>query len=459
MREHLIGEFAKLYELHLHGGVNEIGDSAKNDQNVFDISQAVAIHAYVRLPAQARATDVLYAELWGPRTAKYDYLTSGNVASTKWDAVRADAAYCSFLPQGDSDKLATARLDDVFAKFGAGIKTNRDAVAVGFSESALTAAVEAFDARLIADTDLATEAIRPILYRPFDERVIFYHEDVVASRSLPTMQHMLAGPNLALVASSTWTSPERFSVNVSRLMVEMKTGTHDRGTTAFPLYRYESILGATPEKVVNIQDGFARRWEGLTGITLETNSGGAGGVPPEALFHWIYAVCYSPEYRSRYRPMLAQGFPIVVFPRTIELFDDIGRLGCKLMNLHLMDSPAVDEPPHEYVGPRRPEVGRVAWSEDTVWLDAPPTRGGQPPRSGTIGFHGVSTDVWAFHMGGYPVCYKWLKDRKRRRLSPAEILRYRKILAVIGETLGLMKEIDLVVRRHGGWPDAFAQQD
>ena len=124
------------------------------------------------------------------------------------------------------------------------------------------------------------------------------------------------------------------------------------------------------------------------------------------------AVCYSPEYRTRYRPMLAQGFPIVVFPRTIELFDDMVQLGSKLMKLHLMEAPALDEPPSGYVGPQRPEVGRVAWSDDTVWLDAPVTRGGQQPRPGTVGFNEVSDKTWAFHMGGYPVCYKWLKDRK-----------------------------------------------
>ena len=32
-------------------------------------------------------------------------------------------------------------------------------------------------------------------------------------------------------------------------------------------------------------------------------------------------------------------------------------------------------------------------------------------------FDGVPHDVWEFHVGGYQVCYKWLKDRKGRVLT------------------------------------------
>jgi hypothetical protein len=36
---------------------------------------------------------------------------------------------------------------------------------------------------------------------------------------------------------------------------------------------------------------------------------------------------------------------------------------------------------------------------------------------GRIGFKGVREDVWNFHVGGYQVCEKRLKDRKGRSLS------------------------------------------
>jgi SOS-response transcriptional repressor LexA len=82
-------------------------------------------------------------------------------------------------------------------------------------------------------------------------------------------------------------------------------------------------------------------------------------------------------------------------------------------------------------------------------------RGGA--QSGNLGwyFEGVPPEVWNFHIGGYQVCEKWLKDRKGRRLSKDDIIHYQKIIVALDETIRLMKEIDQVIERHGGWPGAF----
>lgn len=54
--------------------------------------------------------------------------------------------------------------------------------------------------------------------------------------------------------------------------------------------------------------------------------------------------------------------------------------------------------------------------------------------------------------GGYQVCEKWLKDRKGRRLELEDIRHYQRIVAALGETIGLMARIDEVIEEHGGWP-------
>jgi Type ISP C-terminal specificity domain len=64
----------------------------------------------------------------------------------------------------------------------------------------------------------------------------------------------------------------------------------------------------------------------------------------------------------------------------------------------------------------------------------------------------VSPDVWEFHVGGYQVCQKWLKDRKGRVLSFGDIGHYQRIVAALTETTGLMERIDKVIEEHGGWP-------
>ena len=60
----------------------------------------------------------------------------------------------------------------------------------------------------------------------------------------------------------------------------------------------------------------------------------------------------------------------------------------------------------------------------------------------TNGFRGVPEEVWNFHIGGYQVCQKWLKDRKGRTLEFEDILHYQKIIKALAETERIMGEID-----------------
>ena len=55
-------------------------------------------------------------------------------------------------------------------------------------------------------------------------------------------------------------------------------------------------------------------------------------------------------------------------------------------------------------------------------------------------FEGVRPEVWEFHIGGYQICEKWLKDRRGRTLSYDDIRHYQKIVAALGETVRLMGE-------------------
>jgi hypothetical protein len=48
------------------------------------------------------------------------------------------------------------------------------------------------------------------------------------------------------------------------------------------------------------------------------------------------------------------------------------------------------------------------------------------------------------------VCEKWLKDRKGRTLTADDRTHYQKIIIALSETIRLMKEIDVVIEKHGG---------
>ncbi|MGH8020091.1 MAG: type ISP restriction/modification enzyme [Opitutaceae bacterium] len=123
--------------------------------------------------------------------------------------------------------------------------------------------------------------------------------------------------------------------------------------------------------------------------------------------------CYihSPGYRSRYAGFLKIDFPRLPLTGNLELFRALARLGGELTSLHLLESPRLEQPITEFAGGGNPEVEKVSWSNDTVWIN----------KAKTIGFRSVRELVWNFHIGGYQVCQKWLKDRKRRTLSADDI--------------------------------------
>ena len=75
-------------------------------------------------------------------------------------------------------------------------------------------------------------------------------------------------------------------------------------------------------------------------------------------------------------------------------------------------------------------------------------------RAGTEGqhFEGVPPPVWAFHIGGYQVCEKWLKDRRGRQLSYEDLTHYQRVVVALKETIRLMAEVDAAIDSHGGWP-------
>ena len=58
----------------------------------------------------------------------------------------------------------------------------------------------------------------------------------------------------------------------------------------------------------------------------------------------------------------------------------------------VMESPKLDRFITIYTGLGNPEVGRVGWSDDAVWLDAAATKKGLT-KSGTIGFRGVPKEI------------------------------------------------------------------
>ena len=318
----------------------------------------------------------------------------------------------------------------------------------------------------MCDADWPDKIMR-IAYRPFDDRFTFYSDFLQRSRS-SIFGHLLKN-NLALIASRLVKGERPAHFFVTRLPTEkiFLSPKTSNNAFVFPLYRYaqqnqldglEEAGGRIPaishEKAECIASMLGLTWQIDNGHTATDES----SLTAEKLFRYAYAVFQSPSFRTRYAEFLKTDFPRILIPNDLELFSDLSRFGGELITLHLMESPIIDDYITRYIGPTNPEVGRVGWADNTIWLNAGRTNardGHRATQNGTIGLQGVDEDIWDFHIGGYQVCHKWLKERKGRTLSDEDIAHYQKIIVALSETIRIMAEIDEVIEQHGGWPDAF----
>ena len=281
------------------------------------------------------------------------------------------------------------------------------------------------------------------------------------------MPHLLAGENVGLITTRQ-TKDEWGALATSNIIAHKTCSAYDINSL-FPLYLYPGVGkadgalfrrwgkdGRTP----NLDSGFVEQIAAATELRFVSDGRGdlRETLGPEDVLAWIYAVFHSPCYRERYEAQLKLDFPRVPLPGSVDLFQRLADAGHHLLALHLLESPKLGKPITTYAGPKNPEVGRVGWSNGTAWLDASKTNAHQGHRAtkpGTICLRGVPEEVWDFHIGGYQVCHKWLKDRKGRTLSDEDVAHYQKIVVALYRTIRIMAKIDEVIEAHGGWPDAF----
>jgi predicted helicase len=292
--------------------------------------------------------------------------------------------------------------------------------------------------------------IKPINYRPFDSRFVAYSRGFLTADQSKIMSHLGTESNIALATTRAVETGRFDHVFCTRLMMGHHFVSLKESNYAFPLFmrtdKNVDALQLVNQSVPNLSPNFVS----LLKSTLPQEEVSVGmclphGLQPEDIFNYAYAIFHSPGYRSRFNELLVSQFPRLPLTSNLILFRALARLGGLTVSLHLLEAPDVQTPISQYVGPRAPEIERVSWSANTVWID----------KAQTVGFKGVREKVWNFRIGGYQVCDKWLKDRKGRKLLAADIAHYQKVIVALSETISLMSEIDEVIEQHGGWPDAF----
>jgi len=422
---------------------------------------------------------IYYADLWGRRDGKYQALLESDISATDWVQLNPTSPFYLFVPRDEAylqEYEKEWKVTDIFPVSSVGIVTARDELTIRWSDKEVEDTIidfvslppeEARDKyklgddvrdwkvymaqKDLKDSGLSSEKIVPILYRPFDTRHTYYTGHSRGFHCMPrgeVMRHMLAGENMALITSRMTKGETYQHTLVSKTISEVILLSPKTSNNAFvfPLYLYpaegEMQLGEghrhpnlKPEFINIISDKLGLKFiEDGKGDLKET-------LGPEDIFNYAYAVFHSPTYRSRYAEFLKIDFPRLPLTSSKELFKRLAAKGAELVSLHIMESPMLNNLITTYPVSGSDTVDKVSYDEKNrrAYINK------------TQYFEGGPPEVWNFHIGGYQVAQKWLKDRKSRTLTYDELTHYQKVIVALKETIRLMAEIDDLIP---GWPVA-----
>ena len=484
IRRHLLDTFNGVSITNLHGDIRygEVPPEGWKNENVFDIQQGVCISLLAKLDS-ARLPLLSYADVWGSRGEKYARLLLPRaIVHKRIETMRPLYLFQSMAQEAAGDYETWPSLTDWMPLSSNGIETHKDGLTIHFTVAELNEVIgqllslpveRARDVLNVGEDgrdwslERAKESLNTmvnreqkrdvITYRPFDTRYTMINAESGGFLAYPRWDVIsnLVGidGNVGLVSARLMARGGKWdSCLATRHPTEKKTGDSTRSSTVFPLLvKSNDSLNFGVSTRPNLSDSLIAKLRRVCGLRKPDDE----LAQARDIFGYLFALLHSPFYRERYVTNLRTDFPRLPLPGGPELFRELVQIGSKLVALHLMESPKLDNFITTYIGPKNPDVGRVGWSDDIVLLDATVTKKGPSSKSGTIGFHGVREEVWNFHIGGYQVCHKWLKDRKGRTLSNEDIAHYQKVVVALAETIRLMREIDEVIEQYGGWPGAF----
>ena len=488
MRNSLMATFDEIYLLDLHGNAKkkERTPNGGKDENVFDIQQGVAIGLFVKhKDSGSDSCRVFHADLWGeresgPADGKYGWLAAKDVDTTQWTELSPKSPDYLFVPR-DEEQLKEYKtgwkVTDIFPINSTGIVSKRDKIAFHFEQENLYRVLNDFhtldehtlkekynfresrDGKVnfvkkhIQSYGIKDEYIKLCLYRPFDYRWTYYTDKSKGFLGWPVydvMRHVLAGENLGLSTTrSTEIAKGWEHVFASKDLIQHHTVSLKEVNYLFPLYTYpaekEKLFGSI--RTPNLNREFIEAVEEATALAFIPD--GTGNLTttfgPEDVFHYIYAILHSPEYRRRYADFLKSDFPRVPVTNCGALFESLAALGKRLTALHLMEADDGEAPVFPVSGDNRVEKVSYAPPQRRVWINSEQY------------FDGVAPDTWEFTIGGYQPAEKWLKDRKNRPLSYDDIAHYCRLCAALAETPRIMASIDETIEAYGGWP--LVQED
>ena len=473
MRWNLLKTYDKIYVIDLHGNSKkkEIAPDGSSDVNVFDIQQGVSINIFVKTGKKKinELGKVYHSDLFGLREMKYNFLLGNSIKSIQFKELIPQKPFYLFVnrsSEGKEEYDKAFKLPDIFTLNSVGMVSARDKFCTDDDVNELKLRITDFANSEISDEEIIRkyglkdtstfklnksrnnifnernldQFYKKVTYRPFDKKWIFYNNDVIERPIMKVMQHFHTGENLGLVIGRQGQVVGAMPWNLVYITNSMTDFNlfYRGGGMLFPLYQYseksdQKRIDDSYKRIPNLNSDFLKELTLKTGLpfSFEKEISNEKFAPIDVL-DYIYAVLHSQSYREKYKEFLKIDFPRVPYPTDADKFWKLVALGKEIREIHLLESPKVEECITGYPEDGDNIVGKPTYKNGSVYINE------------TQYFSNVPEVAWNFYIGGYQPAQKWLKDRKERELSYDDILHYQKIIVALSETDRIMKEIDEV---------------
>lgn len=375
MRLSLADEYSHIWIFNLRGNQRTAGEqSRKEGGKIFGSGSrnTVVITLAVKDPAHVGPAVIHYRDIgdYLTREDKLHTLETATLADQNWETItpnqhgdwlnQRDDTFATYLPLGTKGGEPA-----IFAVYSNGLKTNRDAWCYNYSRNKVEHNMQrmidnyndSLGAEPLADpTEISwnrgllndhrkgkqhnyrTEGLRTALYRPFTKQHAYF--DRAMNDMVYRMGQIFPSPytdNIGFLVISPHTQA-KFSILGTDVLPDC--ATYVITSQFLPRWSYEpgpkraeseTLFDETGELV----DGY-RRVDNITNHALSTFRTAFGqDVSKDDIFHYVYGVLHSPQYRARFEADLKKALPRIPLAATPEDFREFTRAGADLMELHI----------------------------------------------------------------------------------------------------------------------------
>ena len=477
------------------------------DENVFDIMQGVSINLFVKHGEKCRANTpgpsrlrnneaalewdcdaagtrtlpklaiVHYADLYGTREMKYDFLQTRKVTDITWKHWTPNAPYYFFVDKdfdARDEYEGGFKIDELLPLTSSGIVTMGDPFAYAENRNVMadrlndlldtpyTSSVlnqkyalgknyADFILRFKKDGCKPEESkYQEVAYRPFELKWTYYDGNVVWRTREKVLRHLLTQGNSSICVVRLNSRGDELPVFCTNKITDKTLLSSKDNCNVFPLYLYDTEV-EPPSRRVNFDAAIYKKICKAAGLKFSdedlqatackhgAKSSACKSCPedsnPQRVFDYIYGVLHSSKYRKKYAEFLKIDFPRIPYPKSGEEFRTMATFGAELRRIHCMED--FDEAAevelvegHDGEDAVATQVVKPVWKDGCVYIDK------------DVKFTNVSEDLWNFYIGGYQPLQKWLKDRKGRELSAEDVSHYKRMVRAIARTRDIMAKID-----------------